>query len=173
MGRRKNLFTWSQRHEMAIYSENAGPTLMGLMSKAAALDAKRLNLDEEIDLARALTMRLCAMLGAAVEAQKDRAPGELDELVCVVQETVRTALKTVQDLVVSAAKVRILDHGAIQLTSVSWVVGEVTRAIDEVVRARCGDEVADGLVARIGKIKLPEDGTLSKFVMKAADEAFM
>lgn len=173
MGSSKNLYTWARRHDMAIYSENAGPTLMGLMSKAAELDQQRLNLNEEIDLARALVMRVTAMLGAAVEAQKDRAPGSLDELVCVIQETVRNALKTVQDLVVSAAKVRVLDHGAIQLTSVAWVVGEVTRAIDEVVRMKCGDDVADRLVERIGKIKLPEDGTLEKFTMKAADEAFL
>lgn len=152
---------------MEIYHKNAGPTLTGLLAKAAEMGARRSSLDPEIDLARATLMRLVECWSIALEA-----PNATEETKLLAERMIRDATETIGRLVSSAARVRVLDQGAVQLSSVSWVVGEVTRIIDEKVRD-VDPTRADEIVQAIGAIKLPVDGTLEKFTNRAADEAFL
>ena len=153
---------------MSVYLKNAGPTLSGLLSKAAELAHRRISLEEEVDLARSLVMRACEYWSLALDHQNAS-----DELRMQCERVVRDAIDTVTKTVVAAAKVRLMDQGAIQLSSVQWVMAEVTKAIEEEIRDQ-SPEMADALVGRIGKIKLPEDGTLQKFLGSAvANEEFL
>ena len=164
----KNLATWAQKHDMSIYMRNAGPTVMGLMSKAAELADKRVNLDAEIDLARATLMRAVEYWSLALEAG-DRSSEETKML---AERLIKDGLDLVAKIVSAQAKIRLLDQGSLQLSSVSWVVGEVTRVIEEEVRGK-SDDLADKVVRRIAAIKLPEDGNLAQFTLTASNEAFL
>lgn len=140
---------------------------MGLISKASELEQKRISLESEIDLVRATLIRVSEVWSLVLEAKGS------EEQLLFAERIIREAADCVARLVQAAARVRILDQGALQMTSVSWVVGEVTRAIDEVVREKCGDDVAEQLVSRIKKIKLPEDETLAKFIKQQSNEQFL
>lgn len=152
---------------MAVYTKNAGPTLMGLMAKAAEIAANGSPLEEEVALCRATLARAVEYWNVSLEA---KGGSEGTRMQC--EAIVREAAEMVSKLVSAAAKVKLLDQGAIQLSSVSWVVGEVTRAIEEVVR-ETQPELADALVKRLEQVKLPVDGTLEKFTRRASDEAFL
>lgn len=163
----KTLLTWSRKNDMALYARNGGPKLMALLSKAADMQAKRHSLDEELDLVRATLMRLVEAWSVALEA-----PEAKEETKLLAESMIRSAAETVSRIATSAAKIRVLDQGAIQLSSVSWVVGEVTKIIEQQIR-ETDPEKAEAIVNAIGNIKLPVDGTLEKFTNRAADEAFM
>lgn len=152
---------------MSIYIRNAGPTILGLMSKAAELEGRRISLDNEIDLVRATLMRAVNVWNVALEHSDN------DEMKLHAEKIIREASEVVARIVHTAAKVRILDQGALQMTSVAWVVGEVCRHIDEGVREQLGDEAAEEIINKIRGIKLPEDGTLAKFVQNQANEQFL
>jgi len=86
----------------------------------------------------------------------------------VVGEAVDTVVRTVRE----AAKVRALQEGAMQLSSVSWVVAKICEILDEEVRS-VDPIAADRIVAKIGGIKLPVDGTLEKFTRQIEEEVFL
>jgi hypothetical protein len=154
------------KNDMAIYTHNAGPTLSSLMSKAAAMDHKRTSLEEEIDLVRATLLRTVAMWNTALENNLS-----IDALLST-ESLIRECSECVARLVTAQAKISLATQGAIQLSSVSWVIGEVTKVIDSEVR--CRDEgVADKIVERIKEIKLPVDGVLRQFIAETRDEGFM
>lgn len=163
----RTIVNWAGKHDMTIYTRNAGPTLAGLMCRASELAKTRTSLEQEIALARATLIRVVSAWDAVLD--KPEAPEEL-KLHC--ESVIKDTVDLVAKLVHTDAKTRLLDEGAIQLSSVSYVTAEVTRAIEEIIRERDPD-LADKLVERIGKIKLPEDGTVSKFINKARDEAFL
>lgn len=173
----KSLATWTRTRDLGIYTRNAGPTMLGLMSRAEELAADRTNLQEEISLLRAVllsvverwdsAMRVHDHSSASVEAKQIA-----DGLRRQCESAIREGAEAVGRLVNMAAKTRLLDQGAMQLSSVSWVVAEVTRAIEEEIRDK-NPEMAEALVSRIEKIKLPADGTLAKFTGRAADESFL
>ena len=163
----KSILTWARKNDIMVYERNAGPTLAGLLSKAAELGQRRSSLEPEIDLARATLMRLVEGWSLTLES-----PKASEETKLLAERMIREATETIARVVHAAARVRVLDQGAIQLSSVSWVVGEVTRIIDTQVR-EVDPETADKIVNEIGKIKLPTDGTLEKFTQRAADEAFL
>lgn len=166
----KSLATWATRNDLSIYLRNAGPTISGLMSKAAEMSGRRISLDDEIDVMRSLVMRAISYWNAALENKDAVSDPDALALQCerLVQDSVDAVVRTVQ----AAAKVRLMDEGAIQLSSVSWVIGEVTKIIDQEIREQ-SPELAERIVEKIGEVKLPVDGTLDKFLKKAADEAFL
>lgn len=163
----KTILNWASKHDMSVYAENAGPTLMGLLSRASELSKSRVSIEAEIAIVRATMARLVDMWAKVLD--KADAP---QELLLHCESVIRETADLIARLVNSDARTRVLDEGAIQLSSVSYVVGEVSRAIEETIREKNPD-MADHLVARIGKIRLPEDGTVSKFINKARDEAFL
>ncbi len=166
----KSLATWAGRNDLNVYARNAGPTLSGLLSKAAEMGTRRLSLDDEIDLARAMVMRACAYWNAALENKDSLENPEALTLQC--ERLVSDAVETVVSIVHQAAKIRMMDEGAVQLSSVGWVIGEVTKVIEDEVRSVAPD-LADKITDKISKIQLPVDGTLDKFMQRAADEAFL
>jgi hypothetical protein len=163
---RQNLATWAMKYGMAIYSKNAGPTLSALISKAAAMDHKRVSLDDEIDLVRSTLLRTVEMWSKALEGGLP-----VDNLISI-EALIRECTECVARLVVSQSKISLVTQGAIQLSSVSWVIGEVTRVIDSEIRIR-DEAVADKIVSKIKEIKLPVDGTLERFIQTVRDEAFL
>ena len=173
----KSISTWARRNDMAVYTRNAGPTLMGLMSRAEELTASRVDLNEEITLLRAVLISVVERWDSAMRVESrpglsDDAKQMAAELRAQCERMVAEGAEAVGRLVNTAAKTRLLDQGAMQLSSVSWVVAEITKAIEEEVRGKA-PEMADALVGRIESIKLPVDGTLAKFVGRAADERFL
>jgi hypothetical protein len=154
---------------MSVYmSGNVGPTLTGLISKAASLGASRFNLDDEIDLARSLTIRAVQYWNLALESGDKTTDDTRIQCERLVAATVENVVKTVA----AAVKTKMLQDGALQLDSVEWVVAEMTKAIDEEIRT-ASPELADRLTKRIGEIKLPEDGKLSGLITAASSEEFL
>lgn len=151
---------------MSVYARNAGPTLMGLMATAAEASQREHDLTEEIKLVRATLARTVVLWNQALENTNN------EELKLRCEMLVRECAASVAQIVQASARARATDAGCIQLTSVSWVVGEVTRAVEEVVRDR-DPEMAQALVDRIGRIKLPEDGDLRQFTRQQASEEFL
>lgn len=163
---RQNLATWAMKYGMAIYTKNAGPTLSALIAKAAEMDHKRTSLEDEIDLVRATLMRTVEMWSKALES------GLAVDALISIETLIRECSECVARLVVSQSKISLVTQGAIQLSSVSWVIGEVTRVIDSEIRGR-DESVADKIVEKIRGIKLPVDGTLERFIQTVRDEAFL
>ena len=173
----KSIKTWSARNDMAVYTRNAGPTLMGLLSRAEELSASRVDLTEEIALLRAVLISTVERWDQAMRVEaSDRVSEDARQVAASLRQQcerlVADGAEAVGRLVNMAAKTRLLDQGAMQISSISWVVAEVTKAIEEEVRDK-NPEIADELVRRIENIKLPVDGTLAKFVARAADEKFL
>lgn len=164
----KSLATWARRNDVNVYTRNAGPTLTGLLSRAAQRSQQSIELDDEIDLARALVMRACSYWNAALEANGTTTEGTRLMAEQVVREAIDTVVKTVSQ----AAKVRALQEGAIQLSTVSWVVAKICEILDEEVRS-VDPIAADRIVAKIGGIKLPVDGTLERYTRQIEEEVFL
>lgn len=152
---------------MNVYLKNAGPTLMGLISKASDRVADRHNLDDEIDLARAVAIQATDMLTITLEAPQAKENHKL-----IAAKIVQDAIDHVTRTVTASAKIKLLEEGAVELKTVQWVVAEVARAIDETVR-QVQPELAEQLIKRIANIKLPVDGKLEAFIGNTSDEQFL
>jgi hypothetical protein len=163
----RSLATWARRNDINVYVRNAGPTLRGLLERASEASSVSINLDDEVDLARALAMRACEYLSIAIDT-----PNASDETRMLAERTVREAIRTVVDTVSAAAKVKLLNEGAITLSSVGWVIAQIAKVIDDEVRV-VDAEMADAIVKRIEEIKLPVDGAMEPFVKRLSDESFM
>lgn len=149
----------------AIYDTYAGPTLRGLLSKVAEMDGDRVTLEQEIDLARATLLRAVNYWSVALEAKTESAMAlQLDS-----EALIREGLDIVQKLVASEAKIRLIKKGAIELNTVQWMVGEISRIIQD----KLPDGASKDLIEAISRIELPVDGTLAKFTRTASDEAFL
>jgi hypothetical protein len=172
----KSVATWARKHDLAIYTRNAGPTLLGLMSRAEELAASKVDLSEEIALLRAVLISVVERWDAAMRVSASTVSADAKRIAEGLQlqceSLIREGAEAVGRLVTTAAKTRLMDQGAMQLSSVSWVVAEVARAVEEEIRDK-NPEMADALISRIEQIKLPADGTLAKFTGRAADESFM
>lgn len=159
---------WAFRDDaVSIYNRNAGPTLMGLMSKAKAMGADRVSLNEEIDLARSLLIRATEMYSTALDDGKTP-----EELKLVIESHVRDGIDCVSDVVTKASKVRELNEAMMSGEVVSWIVAEVTQVIESKVRM-VSDELADQVVAALQAIELPHGAGRMKVVKAAANEEFM
>lgn len=131
------------------------------------MGARRHDLSDEVDLARSIAIRASATYGLAIDQQ------ELSEEARLLAEHhLKEAIDLVVKTVHSASKVRIMEEGVVQLSTVDWVLAKVTEIIDRNVRD-ASPLVADRMVEEIGKIELPVDGALGKFMKTASQEAFL
>jgi len=141
---------------------------MGLIAKAEELGRRPSDMADEVAIVRAVLAHAVEHWNEALEMRGEKAV--FAQAAC--EQLIRNCVKSVTEAIVASAKVRATDEGAVAISSVAWVMGEVTRAINEVV-IEVNPELAEALVARIGKIKMPVDGTLEKFMRVASDEAFL
>ncbi len=155
------------KNDMNVYLRSAGPTLMGLISKATERTADRHNLDDEIDLARSLAIQATGMLNVVLDAPEAKENHKL-----VAAKIVQEAIDHVTKTVTASAKVKLIEEGAIEIKTVQWVIAEVARAIDETVRT-VQPELAEQLVKRIANIKLPVDGKIEAFIGASSEEQFL
>jgi hypothetical protein len=164
---KKSILDWAAKHDMSIYATNAGPTMMGLITRAQEATRKsRSSAEDEIALARATLSRLATVWSSLLEAENH------EEHKLTVEKLIREASALIVNMVGTDAKTRLVDAGAVNISTLSWLVAEVTRAIDEVIRDR-QPELADELVARIEKIKVPDDSKLSSYTSKVRDESYL
>lgn len=168
----KTLTTWARRNDLNVYVRNAGPTLSGLLAQAAQRSAAQVDLEDEVDLARAIAMRATMIWSACLDGIKEDGTPVSDEAKMLSESAVRDSLDLVVKTVAAAAKVRLINEGAVQLSTLSWVVGEITRVLDEEVRSR-DPYLADRVVQAIGAIKMPSDKTLLNFQTAVAEESFL
>lgn len=150
----------------SVYTKFAGSTLAGLLSKASALANKRSDLSDEVDLVRSLTMRAVTVLGAVMDS-----PDAKEDSKGAASLLVDKAVHSVATIVEKQAKITALEEGTIRLSTVEWILAEITRAIDEELGEGATTEK---LVSRIKKIKIPTDGSLDSFMQNSArTEEFM
>lgn len=136
---------------MSFYSRRAGPTLKARLEELReANPSERHSLADEVDLARLIAERNVQIYEAAVLENKGS-----DELKAEASACLRAALNHVSDLVSKAAKVHAVSNSVIELEHIDYIIAQMTRAIEEEV-AEYDRVLADRLIDRLGKIKLPE-----------------
>lgn len=169
----KSLETWARKHDVNVYVKNAGPTMQGLLQKAAELDRRRLDLSSEIDLARAITMQCVSHLSAIVERTKDDPDAVSLATRILCEKLVREAVESVASLVSTAARIKSNEEGTITLKAMGWVIGEITRVIEEEVRV-ASPVLADRITERIRTLPMPVDPeVLGTLQIASASEEFL
>ena len=144
----------------SVYAKVAGNTLSGLISKASLMANKRTDLSDEIDVTRALSQRSVAILGALMDSEtaKEDTKGAAATLV-------DNAIKTVATIVEKQAKITALEEGMIRLTSVEWILAQITQILHDSL----GEGVVlDKIVDKIKKIRVPMDDSLESFMENTA-----
>ena len=136
---------------MTWYSRRAGPILKDRLEEMRqANPSERHSLADEVDLARLIAERNVQIYEAAVLEGKGS-----EELKAEASTALRSALNHVSDLVSKAAKVHAVSNSVIELEHIDYIVQQMTRAIEEEI-AEQDRVLADRLIERLGKIKLPE-----------------
>lgn len=169
----RSIETWARKNDVNVYIRNAGPTMQGLIYKAAELERRRMDLSSEIDLARAITMQCVGHLSAIMEKTKDDPDAVSLATRILCEKLVREAIESVASLVATAARIKANEEGTISIKSMGWVIGEITRVIDEEVRAS-SPLLADKIADRIKTLPMPVDdevrGTLQ---LASSSEEFL
>lgn len=153
----KNLDKWMMRNDPNIYLKNGGVTLSGILAKVA--QAGRTSLEDEIDLARALAIRSTALYGAALDAGDNIDEDTKTALSVLVEKSIDAVSRTAT----AHARIQAWEEGTIQLTSVQWILAEITKIIDQEIRT-IDDSVADKVIERMKDIKVPNDKNVKSFL---------
>lgn len=146
-GRRKRICGYMGQH----YSRHAGAKLKTILQQLQEdRPDERLSLEDEVDLARATTLRSIKLWEAAEESDNDEARGLATALV-------RDSINHVSNVVKNAAQVSALTKQTIKVGDVGYVIAQVTRILeDELGGSDAGKLVLDRITKRFDELRLPE-----------------
>jgi len=141
---------------MSHYRKNAGPKLKKVLEELAEESSDdRIQLDDEIDLARAASTRAMRLWEMACI---DKAADTSDKVKVMATASLRTAVGHVAALCSQQAKITAASQATMDVEGAGWLVVQVTKAINDELREDY-PSLADRLVKRLDSIQLPSSTT--------------
>lgn len=137
----------------AYYSRSVSPLLRQKLEELAAMSPEeRYGINEEIDIARQLSMRALALFDAA-HYPPDGKEVSLETRI-TAQSALRSALNFVGELVLKGSRARALNESSVDADQLAYITDQVTIIIEEEI-ADVDRAMADRVVERIRGIKMP------------------
>jgi len=115
---------------------------------------ERHSLSEELDMARVMVGRALRLYEATFESPEAKPSTQAQAMVL---DTMRSALKFVNDTAATAAKVRSVSQGTVDVEQLDYIVDQVTRIVEDEITP-LGKDVVDRVALRLRDIKMPDRG---------------
>jgi hypothetical protein len=138
------------------------------MERVEGLGVDRHSLDYEIDLSRAILVRLTKIYDLALQSDTP----EAESARVAIEGAIQDGLCSIAEMVSKSQKVREANGAAIASEAFAWVLSEVGRVLDEqllttdpALRAR--------MLAALSLIQMPFGGGRAPIARTAADEKFL
>lgn len=147
MGRMANSPTRTFDNVMSIYSKKASPQLKELLEQVKT--AERRSLDDEIDMARAMTDRSVRIFEAACITKADSTPAHIKVMAI---QNLREAITLVTETAYKSSKIRIQEEEVMDAEQLKMFVEMVTTLIEQCVTSE-RDKIA--LINGLRDMRMP------------------